>query len=100
MTDEEYEKASDLEKILYDRTGMLAKNHPSIVEAMEEYAKLVKNHGVSHHVSESKPFDIHNCINEILQDVDRYRYSAMRFVNDGRIRYQVKRAIDKMIYSR
>ena len=62
--------------------------------------KLIKNHGVSHHVSESKPFDIHNCINEILQDVDRYRYSAMRFVNDGRIRYQVKRAIDKMIYSR
>ena len=53
MTDEEYEKASDLEKILYDRTGMLAKNHPSIVEAMEEYAKLVIYHGVSHHVSGS-----------------------------------------------
>ena len=61
---------------------------------------VVKNHGVSHHVSESKTFDIHNCINEILQDADRYRYSAMKFVNDGRMRYQVKRAIDKMLYSR
>lgn len=51
-------------------------------------------------VSESKSFDIHNCINEILKDVDRYRYAAMIFVKDGRIRYQVKRAIDKMLYSR
>lgn len=39
MTEEEYSNASELEKILYDKTGMLAKNHPSIVEAMEDYAE-------------------------------------------------------------
>lgn len=38
MTPEEYNKASLLKQILYDTTGMLAENHPSIVEAMELYA--------------------------------------------------------------
>lgn len=30
-----------LEEILYDQTGMLAENHPSISEAMKQYAKEV-----------------------------------------------------------
>ena len=42
MTQEEFDKAPLLDQILYDETGMLAKNHPSIAEAMEKYhqAKL------------------------------------------------------------
>ena len=50
MTEEEYNKASDLEKILYDRTGMLAENHTDIVEAMDRYAdkfKILNKHFVS-----------------------------------------------------
>ena len=38
MNAEQYQKASRLEQILYDRTGMLAENHPSIIEAMQKYA--------------------------------------------------------------
>lgn len=30
---------NEAEQILYDRTGMLGSNHPSIIEAMDEYAK-------------------------------------------------------------
>ena len=42
MTQEEFDKAPLLDQILYDTTGMLAENHPSIAEAMDKYhqAKL------------------------------------------------------------
>lgn len=42
MTQEEFDKLPLLDKILYDTTGMLVENHPSIAEAMEKYhqAKL------------------------------------------------------------
>lgn len=42
MTQEEFDKAPLLDQILYDETGMLVENHPSIAEAMEKYhqAKL------------------------------------------------------------
>jgi hypothetical protein len=42
MTQEEFEKAPLLDQILYDETGLLVKNHPSIAEAMKKYhqAKL------------------------------------------------------------
>lgn len=39
MTQEEYDKAPEIDKILYDKTGMLAKNHTGIIEAMTEYAE-------------------------------------------------------------
>ena len=42
MTQEEFDKAPLLDQILYDTTGMLVGNHPSIAEAMDKYhqAKL------------------------------------------------------------
>ena len=42
MTQEEFDKAPLLDQILYDTTGMLVENHPSIAEAMDKYhqAKL------------------------------------------------------------
>jgi hypothetical protein len=42
MTQEEFDKSPLLDQILYDTTGMLVENHPSIAEAMEKYhqAKL------------------------------------------------------------
>ena len=46
MTGKEYNKASELEKILYDCTGMLAKKHPSIVEAMQKYATAINKNVV------------------------------------------------------
>ncbi|MDX5583519.1 MAG: hypothetical protein QNK20_01120 [Aureibaculum sp.] len=39
MTQKEYNKAPKVEQILYDKTGMLAKNHTDIIEAMTEYAE-------------------------------------------------------------
>ena len=42
MTQEEFDKAPLLDQILYDTTGMLVENHPSVAEAMDKYhqAKL------------------------------------------------------------
>jgi hypothetical protein len=42
MTQEEFYELPLLDQILYDETGMLVDNHPSIAEAMEKYhqAKL------------------------------------------------------------
>ena len=42
MTQEEFDKAPLLDQILYDTTGMLVENHPSLAESMEKYhqAKL------------------------------------------------------------
>ena len=37
MTQEEFDKAPLLDQILYDTTGMLVENHPSIAEAMDKY---------------------------------------------------------------
>jgi hypothetical protein len=39
MTQEEYDNAPKVEQILYDKTGMLVKNHTDIIEAMTEYAE-------------------------------------------------------------
>jgi hypothetical protein len=39
MTQKEFDKAPKVEQILYDKTGMLAKNHTDIIEAMTEYAE-------------------------------------------------------------
>ena len=39
MTQEEFDKAPKVERILYDKTGMLAKNHTDIIDAMTEYAE-------------------------------------------------------------
>lgn len=39
MTQEEFDKAPKVEQILYDKTGMLAKNHTDIIDAMTEYAE-------------------------------------------------------------
>ena len=43
MTQDEFNKAPKLDQILYDETGMLTENHPSIVEAMKKYAKWYHN---------------------------------------------------------
>lgn len=39
MTQEEFDKAPKIEQVLYDCTGMLAKNHSDIIEAMTLYAE-------------------------------------------------------------
>jgi len=39
MTQKEYDKAPKIEQVLYNCTGFLAKNHPSIIEAMTIYAE-------------------------------------------------------------
>ena len=51
MTHEDFVKAPLLDQILYDMTGMLVENHPSIAEAMDKYhqakLKLSRPHDVS-----------------------------------------------------
>lgn len=51
-------------------------------------------------VSESKSFDIHNCINDIEGAIEAKVNLAGWFFKRGSIRFQIKRAIDKMLYSR
>lgn len=44
MTQAEFDKATLAEQILYDCTGMLGENHPTIIEAMDKHAnEKVKN---------------------------------------------------------
>jgi DNA-binding transcriptional regulator LsrR (DeoR family) len=61
MTQEEFDKAPLLDQILYDETGMLVENHPSIAEAMEKYhqAKL-KLLGIAN-VSDSDHWTCEKC---------------------------------------
>ena len=62
MTQEEFDKASLLEQILYDETGMLAKNHPSIAKAMEEYYQAkIKLLGVSGIVGQNEQLSCDTC---------------------------------------
>jgi hypothetical protein len=66
---------------------------PYIQEAMEIYAREL--------VSESKSFDIHNCINEICDAVHaRFHLYGQTTKGDSSFRWLVKQAIDKMLYSR
>ncbi|MBE9468997.1 MAG: hypothetical protein IMY72_11860 [Bacteroidetes bacterium] len=39
MTQDDFDKAPKVEQILYDCTGMLARNHPDLIEAMTKYAQ-------------------------------------------------------------
>ena len=76
---------------------------PYIKEAMDIYAKeLVKESYSLPPVSESKTFDIHNCINDVCDAVDaKIAYiSPIRPRGNGSFRWRVKQAIDKMLYSR
>lgn len=51
-------------------------------------------------VSESKSFDIHNCINEVCDAVHaRFHLYSQTARGDGSFRWRVKQAIDKMLYS-
>jgi len=71
-------------------------------EMMELYAKSKSQDSDSLPcVSESKPFDIHNCINEVCDAVHaRFHLYGQTAKGDGSFRWRVKQAIDKMLYSR
>ena len=60
MTQEEFDKAPLLDQILYDTTGMLVENHPSIAEAMDKYhqakLKLLRLHDVSDSVEYTRGY--------------------------------------------
>jgi len=45
------------EEILYDCTGMLAENHPSIIEAMDEYGRQCFEHAAINFCHGSLNFD-------------------------------------------
>jgi len=59
MTQEEFDKAPKIEQVLYDCTGMLAKNHPDIIEAMTIYAD-----------SEVKKLNLHDVSGSLLCILD------------------------------
>lgn len=64
MGDKEFYEAPLLDQVLYDCTGMLVRNHPSIAEAMEKYhkSKLKK-------IPDSEIFDL---IDDLSLDVMDY----------------------------
>jgi hypothetical protein len=76
MTQEEFDKAPLLDQILYDTTGMLVENHPSIAEAMDKYhqAKL-KLLGIA---DVGKLFTAEEVVNE-LEDCDTLDDAIMFF---------------------
>ena len=78
MTQEEFDKAPLLDQILYDETGMLVENHPSIAEAMEKYhqAKL-KLLGIGG-VSDSRL--------PTVKDAERYFYQKHHFDENGNVK--------------
>ena len=54
MTQEEFDKATILEQILYDETGMLLENHKWIKDVVEKYHQAkVKENELLHSVSVS-----------------------------------------------
>ncbi|MBQ4805536.1 hypothetical protein J8L88_21920, partial [Aquimarina sp. MMG015] len=71
MNEEDYKNATELAKVLYDRTGMLIENHPSIVESMEIYAR-------KYHQSKLKLLGLHPVIDcthsKVLRSTDGLKY--------------------------
>ena len=47
-------------------------------------------------IEPERSFDIHSCINEIMTVFDGYNY----LINVKKVRYHVKKAIDKMLFSK
>jgi len=64
MTAKEYDNASEIEKVLYDKTGMLAKKHPSIVEAMNEYARKIAEQAVKEELSRKDTAYLYKSVSE------------------------------------
>lgn len=65
MTQEEFDKAPKAEQILYDCTGMLAKNHPDIIEIMKLYVQ-----------SEVEKLNLAN-IRERFSDIDKIAWEKI-----------------------
>lgn len=79
MTQEEFDKSPLLDQILYDCTGMLAENHPSIVEAMQKYAdaQLLKTAVVG----QSEQFTPAEIVHQLKQE---------ETIDDAKMYYQQK----------
>lgn len=74
MTQEEFDKAPLLDQILYDTTGMLVENHPSIAEAMDKY-----------HQAKLKLLGIADVSNFVRQELER-RVDLILSEPDGIVR--------------
>jgi hypothetical protein len=60
---------------------------------------LAKNNEVLDLVSDCKKLNIHECLND-LEKVIEVKTGVLDFIDKGSLRYQLKKAIDKMICCR
>ncbi len=88
ITQEEYEEAQEL---VWDYEDQL-KEQGKAFDTSEETALNIDL------VSECKKLDIHKCLNDIMEITDR-RLGIFGVVR-GSLRYEYKKAIDKMICCR
>lgn len=82
---------------LTEEDGGHAVGESNIKEAVNDLKTLKQALNIDN-VSESKRFDTHTCINDI-EEVIQNNLSGWMFIR-GAIRYGIKKAIDKMLYSR
>ena len=83
-----------------DLKGKEAKELLTQVE--QEITKHTENklkNGVLHSVSDCKNLNIHECLND-LEKVIEVKIGVLAFIDKGSLRYQLKKAIDKMICCR
>ena len=68
-----------------------------LIEAI--YELIAKNNEVLDPVSDCKKLNIHECLNDIERVIE-IKTGVLDFIDKGSLRYQLKKAIDKMICCR
>lgn len=92
-------KAKDFIKTNLDHFTSIRK--AEVEDMLTDFGERLATNDGSADVSESKSFDIHNCINEVCDAVHaRFHLYGQTAKGDGSFRWRVKQAIDKMLYSR
>ena len=69
-----------------------------MVKWVDEWQEQVKNCSIPD-VSDCKKLNIHECLND-LEKVIEVKTGLLDFIDKGSLRYQLKKAIDKMICCR
>ena len=76
----------------------LRKENEQLKAMLKESEQALKNF-VLHSVSDCKKLNIHECLND-LEKIIEVKTGVLDFIDKGSLRYQLKKAIDKMICCR
>lgn len=86
------------EVLPYDKAYRAYKEYADELEDYINHLKQAKNESL-HLVSDYKKLNIHECLND-LEKVIEIKTGVLHFIDKGSLRYQLKKAIDKMICCR